>query len=68
MTNIIADLYIVLGENIDGGNSYGLRAYYSPLLNWIWIGIGFMVFGGIISLSDRKHRLGYLKNKKANLI
>ncbi len=68
MTNIFADLYIVLGENIDGGNSYGLRVYYSPLLNWIWIGIGFMVFGGITSLSDRKHRLGYLKNKKANLI
>ena len=67
MTNIYADLYIVLGENIDGSDLYGFRAYYSPLLNWIWIGIGFMVFGGMLSLSDRKHRLGYLKNKKASL-
>ena len=50
MTNIFADLYIVLGENIDGGNSYGLRAYYSPLLNWIWIGIGFMVFLSLIHI------------------
>ncbi|MFL2683744.1 MAG: heme lyase CcmF/NrfE family subunit [Alphaproteobacteria bacterium] len=59
MSNYIFDLYIVLGESINNDKSYTLRVYYSPFLNWIWFGIACMALGGILSLTDRKHRLGY---------
>ena len=59
MSNAFFDLYIVLGESLNNDESYSLRVYYSPFINWIWFGIMCMVFGGLLSVSDRKHRLGY---------
>ena len=59
MSNAFFDLYIVLGESLNNDESYSLRVYYSPFINWIWFGIMCMVLGGLLSLSDRKHRLGY---------
>ena len=59
MSNVFFDLYIVLGESLNNNESYSLRVYYSPFMNWIWFGIMCMAFGGILSLTDRKHRLGY---------
>jgi cytochrome c-type biogenesis protein CcmF len=59
MSNILFDLYIVLGESLNNDKSYSLRVYYSPFINWIWLGILLMALGGILSLTDRKHRLGY---------
>ena len=59
MSNAFFDLYIVLGESLNNDESYSLRVYYSPFINWIWFGIMCMVLGGLLSFSDRKHRLGY---------
>ena len=59
MSNVFFDLYIVLGESLNNDESYSLRVYYSPFINWIWFGIMCMVLGGLLSVSDRKHRLGY---------
>ena len=59
MSGIFSDLYIVLGESHDNADSYALRIYYSPFISWIWFGILLMAIGGVLSLSDRKHRLGY---------
>ena len=59
MSGIFSDLYIVLGESRDNSDSYALRIYYSPFISWIWFGILLMAIGGVLSLSDRKHRLGY---------
>ena len=59
MSNAFFDLYIVLGESLNNDESYSLRVYYSPFINWIWFGIMCMVLGGLLSVSDRKHRLGY---------
>jgi len=64
MSNVFSDLYVVLGEKNTENNYYSIRVYYSPLLNWIWFGIILMVLGGIFSISDRKHRLGYTSFKK----
>ena len=66
MSRVFSDLYVVLGEKITENNSYAIRVYYSPLLNWIWFGIILMVLGGIFSISDRKHRLGYTGFKKVS--
>ena len=50
-TNLIRDLYIVLGEgNLKDG--WTVKIYYNPLVVWIWIGAIFVFFGGIISIKN----------------
>ncbi len=56
-TNLLADVYVVVGDP-DGKGSYTLRLYWNPLVPWIWLGAGLMAFGGLVSLSDRRHRVG----------
>ncbi len=50
------DLYLVLGDPQADG-SHAVRAYVKPLVNWLWGGAAMMAFGGLLSLSDRRHRL-----------
>ena len=33
-------------------------ATFNPLVGWMWAGVMIMVSGGLISLSDRRHRIG----------
>ncbi len=56
-TNLLADLYVAIGDP-DPGGGWTIRAYYKPLVPWIWLGAVFMAFGGLVSLSDRRWRLG----------
>jgi cytochrome c-type biogenesis protein CcmF len=56
-TNLLADVYAVLGDP-DGKGGYVLRLYYNPLVPWIWLGALAMAFGGMVSLTDRRHRVG----------
>jgi cytochrome c-type biogenesis protein CcmF len=56
-TNLLADLYVALGDG-DGNGGWTVRAYWKPLVPWIWIGAVFMAGGGLISLSDRRWRVG----------
>jgi cytochrome c-type biogenesis protein CcmF len=56
-TNLLADVYVVVGDP-DGKGGYTLRLYWNPLVPWIWLGAGLMAFGGLVSLSDRRHRVG----------
>ncbi len=56
-TMLSGDLYAVIGEaNKDG--SYVTRIYFNPLVVWMWIGALTMVAGGVLSLSDRRFRIG----------
>ena len=56
-TNWFSDLYLVLGE-FDGTGKWTLRAYHHPLVPAIWIGAMIMTAGGVVSLSDRRLRIG----------
>jgi len=56
-TNLLADVYAVIGDP-DGNGGYVLRLYYNPLVPWIWLGAAAMALGGLVSLSDRRHRVG----------
>jgi len=47
-TNLIRDLYIVLGEG-NSKDGWTVKIYYNPLVIWIWIGALFLFFGGIIA-------------------
>jgi cytochrome c-type biogenesis protein CcmF len=51
------DLYLVIGDGQPGGG-YAVRAYFNPLVRFIWLGALIMFLGGGISLSDRRLRVG----------
>jgi cytochrome c-type biogenesis protein CcmF len=56
-TNLLSDVYAVIGDS-DGKGGYTLRLYWNPLVPWIWLGAVVMALGGVISLTDRRHRVG----------
>ncbi|WP_374303138.1 heme lyase CcmF/NrfE family subunit [Ferrovibrio sp.] len=53
----VADLYAVVGEG-NAETGWAVRLYWKPLVSWIWLGALVMAFGGVLSLSDRRHRVG----------
>ncbi|HYE38592.1 MAG TPA: heme lyase CcmF/NrfE family subunit [Ramlibacter sp.] len=56
-TTATADLYVALGDP-DAQGLWVVRIYHHPLLPWIWVGALGLVFGGLVSLSDRRFRIG----------
>ena len=56
-SNVLTDLYFALGDPQDDG-SWTIRGYYKPLISFIWLGALIMAFGGMVSLSDRRWRVG----------
>jgi cytochrome c-type biogenesis protein CcmF len=55
-TNGLRDLYVAMGDERAGG--VVLRIHVNPLAPWIWFGALIMAFGGGLSLSDRRLRIG----------
>jgi cytochrome c-type biogenesis protein CcmF len=55
-TNLLRDLYAVLGE--ERGETAVLRLHVNPLAPWIWLGALVMATGGGLSLADRRMRIG----------
>ncbi len=51
------DLYAVLGES-NGSGGWTTRIYHKPFVPWLWIGAVIMFVGGLVSLSDRRLRVG----------
>ena len=51
------DLYVVLGDEQTAGG-WVVRLYFNPLVRLIWLGAVVMALGGLISLSDRRLRVG----------
>jgi len=60
------DLYVVLGDELKDG-AYSVRVYFNPLVRLIWIGALVMFFGGGVSLSDRRLRVGAPKRAQAKV-
>ena len=56
-TTLLADVYVSLGEG-SKAQGWTLRLWYNPLIPWIWAGCLIMVLGGLVSLSDRRLRIG----------
>ena len=64
LTRGVSQLYISLGDpTADGGIT--ARIYHKPLVLLIWFGPVLMAFGGLLSLSDRRLRVGAPKPAKA---
>jgi cytochrome c-type biogenesis protein CcmF len=53
----LGDVYVVLGNELENG-SYAVRLYFHPFVRWIWGGALIMFLGGLISLLDRRVRIG----------
>ncbi len=51
------DLYAVMGDRMNDG-SRAMRIYFNPLISLIWFGAFVMFMGGVISLTDRRFRVG----------
>ena len=54
------DVYVAMGEPRDtpDGPARVIRVYHHPLVLWLWGGGLLMVAGGVISLTDRRYRVG----------
>lgn len=61
------DLYAVLGDQLKDG-AYSVRLYFNPLVRFIWLGALIMFFGGAVSLSDRRLRVGAPKRAQAKAV
>ncbi|MEO7151190.1 MAG: heme lyase CcmF/NrfE family subunit [Burkholderiaceae bacterium] len=55
-TGFTRDLYVSLGEAVDGGRAWIVRIYYKPFVDWIWGGCLVMALGGVLAASDRRYR------------
>lgn len=57
---LAGDLYVSIAEPAAAGaeGKWTLRVLYEPLVNFLWIGSGLLVLGGLLSLSDRRLRVG----------
>jgi cytochrome c-type biogenesis protein CcmF len=56
-TTGFGDLYLVLGDD-QGDGARAVRIYHNPLVPWLWAGAIVMVIGGLVSLADRRYRVG----------
>lgn len=53
----LSQLYVSLGDEIDGGGMV-VRIWWKPFILCIWGGALIMMFAGLVSLSDRRLRVG----------
>jgi len=64
LTRGASQLYVSLGDTTNDGGVTA-RIYYKPLVLLIWFGPVLMAFGGLLSLSDRRLRVGAPRPAKA---
>ncbi|HYH17278.1 MAG TPA: heme lyase CcmF/NrfE family subunit [Azospirillum sp.] len=63
-TTWVSDVYVALGDPNEAG-AWTVRLYHHPLVPWIWIGGVGMMLGGLVSLSDRRFRVGAPERRAA---
>jgi cytochrome c-type biogenesis protein CcmF len=50
------DIYVSLGEALND-QSWAVRVYYKPFVDWIWGGCLLMALGGVFAISDKRYRV-----------
>lgn len=53
LSTVAGDLYLVIGEELSD-NRASIRAYYIPLVNWIWAGWLVIILGSLFALSQSR--------------
>ncbi len=66
-TTGVHDYYAVIGDPSpgDGAGAFVTRFYYEPFVPLLWYGALLMGLGGLVSLSDRRHRVGVPRRARA---
>ncbi len=54
--SLTRDLYIAMGENLQGTDAWAVRIYYKPFMRWVWLGAIVMSLGGALAISDKRYR------------
>jgi len=65
-TTFVNDLYVVLGDP-DASGGFVVHIFHNPLIPLLFFGAVVMVLGGIVSLTDRHHRVGAPLSKLARV-
>ena len=60
-SDLFRDIYVALGENI-GKDSWVVRIYYKPYIQFLWYGVGLMILGGLFGIFGRNKREKKLTN------
>ncbi|MBM3598408.1 MAG: heme lyase CcmF/NrfE family subunit [Alphaproteobacteria bacterium] len=63
-STLLGDLYVAIGDEAPG-QMRTVRVWYNPLVVWIWLGAVIMALGGVVSLSDRRLRIGAPARRRA---
>ena len=63
-STVMADFYVVLGEGTPE-KGWTVRFFHNPLVPWLWLGVLVMVAGGLVSLTDRRLRVGAPSRRKS---
>jgi cytochrome c-type biogenesis protein CcmF len=58
-TTLTGDLYAVIAEQPEGGKAL-IRAYFIPLVKWIWAGWAVILLGTAIALTDGRRRSSFV--------
>jgi cytochrome c-type biogenesis protein CcmF len=53
---LTGDLYVSLGEQLEGSDAWIVRVYVKPFVDWIWGGCLLMALGGVLAMTDRRYR------------
>ncbi len=57
ITRGFGQIYVALGETV-AESAVPVRAYWKPFVLFIWLGPLLMAFGGVLSLTERRMRVG----------
>ena len=63
-TSFLSEVYVAIGETSDG-IQVDARIYWKPFVLLIWLGPALMAFAGMLSLSDRRMRIGVPQRVRA---
>ncbi|WP_185983113.1 heme lyase CcmF/NrfE family subunit [Aureimonas mangrovi] len=63
-TEIFTQVYVSLGDPLANGGQTVVRIWVKPLVTLIWYGTVFMSLGGLVSLADRRLRVGAPSRRK----
>lgn len=56
-SSLVGDLYAVIGDPDEKGG-WTVRLYWKPLVGMLWLGSVLLGLGGLLSLADRRFRIG----------
>jgi cytochrome c-type biogenesis protein CcmF len=62
---ITRDLYVSIGDPLEGGNAWFVKVQHKPFIDWIWAGCLLMGIGGFLAASDRRYRFAVRREQEA---